>query len=176
MALAEKWFKVRKDKAQLPNGKILDDYFVWESGDVVMVVPLTPQGKFILVKQYRHGVGETMIEYPAGYVDGKEKTLEAAKREMAEETGYQLENLELLAKTIHQPTKENGVVSIYLARTSDKKVEQVNPDESEDIEILERKPEEILEMIRRGEIWADGTISATFFAFDKLGLLQFTKK
>lgn len=175
IALGEKWFEVRKDKVKLPNGTILDDYFVWNSGDVAMVVPATKEGKFILVKQYKHGANEIMVEYPAGYINKNEKPLDAARREILEETGYKLENIQLLAKNIHQPTKENGVVYIFLAKTGEKITDMVNPDKNEEIELLELSSAEIMTMIRKGKIWADGTIAATLFAFDKLNLIQFNE-
>lgn len=176
VALGEKWFKVRKDKVELPNGLILDDFFVWESGNVSMVVPVTSEGKFVLVKQYKHGAGEIMIEYPAGYINKSERPLEAAKREVLEETKYELKDIELLVKNIHQPTKEDGVVFIFLANVAAKTLNVVNPDEIEEIELLELTPREILKMIRNGEIWADGTITATFLALDKLGLIEYKLK
>lgn len=175
-ALEEKWFNVRKDKVKLPNGTIIDDYFVWNSGNVAMVVPVTENGKFILVKQYKHGIGEIMIEYPAGYINEGEKPLDAAKRETLEETGYKLKDIQLLAKNVHHPTKENGIVHIFLANTNERTSGTENLDENENIELLELSPKKILRMIREGEIWADGTIAATFLVFDKLGLFQIREK
>lgn len=176
IVLGEKWFEVRKDKVKLPKGTVLDDYFIWNSPDVAMVVPVTSNGNFIFVKQYKHGAGEIMIECPAGYVDEGEKSLDAAKREVLEETGYKLKNIQLLAKTIHHPTKENGIMHVFLADIAGKTSNVTNPNESEEIEVLELSPKRVLKMIREGEIWADGTITATFLAFDKLGLLQFGEK
>ena len=67
-----KWFKVRQDRVELPTGKIIDDYFVWPEGDVAFVAPVTEDNHLILVRQYKHGAGEIMIEFPAGYVDNGE--------------------------------------------------------------------------------------------------------
>lgn len=72
MALDEKWFRVRKDVVELPNGTVLNDYFLWLSGDVSSVVPVTQNNEFIFVKQYKYGSDEEMIEFPAGFVEEKE--------------------------------------------------------------------------------------------------------
>mgnify|MGYP003781671167 CR=1 FL=1 len=66
MALNEKWFPVRKDVVQLPSGKIVNDFFVWESPHIVVAVPLTKNGEFVLVQQYRHGINSTDYQFPAG--------------------------------------------------------------------------------------------------------------
>ena len=66
------WHKVRQDVVELPDGRVFDDYYLWDSNDVVMVIPRTTDDKYLLVKQYKHGAGELMIEYPAGFVDKDE--------------------------------------------------------------------------------------------------------
>ncbi|MDP2873906.1 MAG: NUDIX hydrolase [bacterium] len=171
MALDNRWFKVRRDKVELPNGKILDDYFVWESGNVAMVVPITQDNKLVFVRQYKHGVAEVMIEYPAGYVDKMEDPAQGAKRELAEETGYVAQEVIPLAKVVHNPTKETGCLFIYLAKVSNKQ-SQKNLDVSEEIEVLELPIRDVLEMIADGRIWVAGTIAGTYLALAKLGLLQ----
>lgn len=169
MALDNRWFKVRQDKVQLPNGKILDDYFVWESGDVAMVVSITSDNKIVLVKQYKHGSQQIMIECPAGYTNDSEDPLLAAKRELVEETGYEIKTIEPLAKLINAPTKENGIIHVFLARVGKKVIKQ-NLDVSEEIEILEVPVPDVLKMIENGEIWATASISAIFISLNKLGL------
>ena len=171
MALDNRWFKVRQDKVQLPNGKILDDYFVWESGNVAMVVPITVGNKLVFVRQYKHGTGEIMIEYPAGYVGETEDPAQGAKRELEEETGYVAEDVTPLAKVVHNPTKETGCLFIYLAKVTNKQ-DQKNLDVSEEIEVVELPIPEALEMIADGRIWVAGTIAGTYLALAKLGLLK----
>lgn len=171
MALDNRWFKVRRDKVQLPSGKTLDDYFVWESGNVAMVVPITEDNKLVFVRQYKHGISEVMIEYPAGYVAKTEEPVQTAKRELAEETGYLAEEVIPLAKVIHHPTKETGCLFLYLTKVKEKR-EQKNPHVSEEIEVLEIPIRKALEMIKDGRIWADATIAATYLALEKLGLVK----
>lgn len=168
IALGERWFKVRKDEVELPSGKILPDYFVWESGDVSMTVPITEDGKLLLVRQYKHGIGEMMIEFPAGYLNqnNKETAQQAAERELVEETGVEIEKIEQIGKVVHHPTKETGVLNLFLARVKRSNI-KIAGDENEEIEILEMTPEEVLEKILNGEIWATATIAAFFLAKEK---------
>ena len=115
LAFDNPWMKVRKDSVELPNGKMIDDYFLWLEGDVAFVVPVTPDGKFLLVRQYKHGVGQPIIEFPAGMVDPGELPVHAAHRELAEETGYTTPALSLIGKLVNSPTKVVGLHYVYLA-------------------------------------------------------------
>lgn len=64
IAFDNPWFKVRQDTVEIPNGQIIDDYFVWLEGRIVLVVPVTTNNEFILVKQYKHAFGDFVIEFP----------------------------------------------------------------------------------------------------------------
>ncbi len=69
MVLDNPWCQVRQDEIELPNGKIIDDYFVSIKPDVAMVLPITSNREIIFVRQYRHAVGEFFLELPAGNFD-----------------------------------------------------------------------------------------------------------
>ncbi|HUD44230.1 MAG TPA: NUDIX hydrolase [Patescibacteria group bacterium] len=168
LAFDNPWFRVRQDSIELPSGKIIDDYFMWQDNDVAQMVPITKEGKFILDKQYKHAVGQIMTEFPAGYFNENEKPEEAARRELLEETGYTAEKFTFLGKLNHNPTKEIGNLYIFLVENAYKK-EQQHLDETENIELVELTMEEIIEKIQNHEIWATGTISAFFLALQKLG-------
>lgn len=173
VAFDNEWFRVRKDKIKLPNGKIIDDFYLWESSPVALVVPVTEDNKLILVKQYKHGGGEIMIEFPAGYVNGSENILETAKRELDEETGYISKKITLLKKVIHHPTKETGHYYIYLAKVEKIKGKRRHRlDENEDIEVLEVPVNKVLNMVHDGSIWAAGSVLAVYLALEKLGVLE----
>jgi 8-oxo-dGTP pyrophosphatase MutT (NUDIX family) len=167
MALDEKWFRVRKDVVELPNGKIMYDYFLWLSGDVAMVVPVTADGEMILVRQYKYGADEMLVEFPAGYVEKGEEPEIGAIRELEEETGYSAEKLELLAEFSSSPTKSDGRTFIYLARDAVRNRE-TNPDISEDIEILVKPIDEVEKMIEKREVKVSDSVAAFFLAIKKL--------
>src|SRR5262245_24284487 len=89
------WFKVRKDKCVTPGGKIVDPYYVYEFPNWVTAFPVTEDGKVILLRQYRHALGEVCIEIPGGCVDDTDTDYqEAAARELLEETGYTFSSYE----------------------------------------------------------------------------------
>lgn len=170
MALDEKWFRVRKDVVKLPNGKVMDDYFLWLSGDIAIVVPVTEDNKLILVKQYKYGADKEMIEFPAGFIDNNESSEDAARRELEEETGYVAEKIELFAECEVNATKAIGRVFYYIAKNVKKKG-ITKQDISEDIETLVVSVEEVIEMIERGEIRTGDSIAAFFLAMKKLNML-----
>ena len=82
------WLTARRDKVQLPTGAIIDEYYVLEYPDWVNVLAITDEGRFVLVRQYRHALGETRYELCAGVCEKEETPLAAAQRELFEETGY----------------------------------------------------------------------------------------
>lgn len=84
----EPWLTARRDHVRLPSGQEIKDYYVLEYPDWVNTVALTREGKFVMVRQYRHGLGETRFELCAGVCEPHESPLQAAQRELLEETGY----------------------------------------------------------------------------------------
>ena len=82
------WLTARRDKVQLPNGVVNDEFYVLEYPDWVNVLAITDEGKFVMIRQYRHGLGSTHFEIPAGVVEEGESPLQAAQRELLEETGF----------------------------------------------------------------------------------------
>jgi 8-oxo-dGTP pyrophosphatase MutT (NUDIX family) len=167
-ALHEKWYKVRKDTVEIRPGKIVDDYFMAISSDVAIVVAVTDDNMVPLVRQYKHGAGEILIELPAGYIDEEEEPLEAAKRELREETGYTATDWEKLTSVIRHPSKIRGdTIHIYLAKNAQKTAEQ-ELDETEDIEVTLKPFAEAVRMAKIGELKGVDTVLGLLFAEEKL--------
>ena len=82
------WLTARCDRLELPDGRIMPEYYVLEYPDWVNVIAITKDGKFVMERQYRHAAGVTAYELPCGVKEKGETPLEAAQRELAEETGY----------------------------------------------------------------------------------------
>ena len=82
------WLTARRDVAQLPDGRVNNEYYVLEYPDWVNIIAITKEGKMIMERQYRHALGNTCYELPCGVIEAGETPLEAAKRELLEETGY----------------------------------------------------------------------------------------
>src|ERR1700712_4538638 len=85
----ETWFTFRRDRVRKGNGQEMYPYYVLEYSNWVNVFPVTTDGKVVLVKQYRYGIGQWSIEVPGGIMDeGETDPMLAAQRELLEETGY----------------------------------------------------------------------------------------
>ena len=85
------WLKVAKETCELPNGKVIDDFYTLWQPDWVLILARTKEGKWVMTEQYRHGTGKIALEFPAGIIDKGETPEEAAIRELQEECGYCLE-------------------------------------------------------------------------------------
>lgn len=85
------WLKVAKETCELPNGKVIDDFYTLWQPDWVLILARTIEGKWVMTKQYRHGTGKIALEFPAGIIDKGETPEEAAIRELQEECGYVLD-------------------------------------------------------------------------------------
>ena len=82
------WLTVRRDHVRLPNGAEIPEYYVLEYPDWINVIAITRDGRFLLERQYRHGLQWTGYELCAGVCEQGETPLQAAQRELYEETGY----------------------------------------------------------------------------------------
>ena len=85
------WLKVAKEKCELPNGKVIDDFYTLWQPDWVLILARTAEGKWVMTEQYRHGTGKIALEFPAGIIDKGETPEQAALRELQEECGYSLD-------------------------------------------------------------------------------------
>lgn len=154
-----KIFDVVLEKVTLPNGAVKDREIVRHSGASAMV-PLLDDGRVVLIKQYRHAVGEFVWEIPAGTLEPDEAPMECARRELVEETGYEATNFEKLTEILPAPGYTDEHIHIFLA-TGLQAVDQ----RLEDDEVLELQPtvlETALAMVAQGEIRDAKTIAGLF--------------
>jgi ADP-ribose pyrophosphatase len=169
MALDERWFPVKKHVVELPSGKILDDYFVWQSPTISVAVPITEDGKFVVCQQYRFGVDKIMYQFPAGMVNKNEDPETAARRELEEESGYVGGELTYLGKVSPFGPKMIGWHHIFL-------IKNVNPgghkddDENEPTKVYLKTASELEAMIENGEFESADCLAGAFWALRKLGL------
>ncbi len=85
------WLKVAKETCELPNGKVIDDFYTLWQPDWVLILARTPESKWVMTEQYRHGTGKIALEFPAGIIDKGETPEQAAIRELQEECGFRLD-------------------------------------------------------------------------------------
>jgi 8-oxo-dGTP pyrophosphatase MutT (NUDIX family) len=107
------WLKVAKEKCELPNGKVIDDFYTLWQPDWVLILARTTEGKWVMTEQYRHGTGKIALEFPAGIIDKGETPEEAAVRELQEECGYGVrqENAATRLQTTNAKAESRGKAS-----------------------------------------------------------------
>lgn len=169
----DRWFKVRRDRCETPGGKIVDPYYVYEFSTWVGALPVTEEGKIIMVKQYRHALGETCIEIPGGCVDDTDTNVEyAIARELLEETGYTFSSFDYLGEISPNPSTNSNLLHMFLARGG-KKVAEQKLDENEEIEVLEMSMDELKQLLRENKIIQGMHVSCILYALEKLGELHY---
>ena len=167
------WFKVRKDICETPGGKIINPYYVYEFPTWVTALALTEEGKVILEHQYRHALGEVCVEIPGGCVDDTDASFEEAiKRELLEETGYSFSSFEYLGKVSANPSTNNNLMHMFLAKGGKKTASQ-QLDHNEEIEIELVTISELKQMIRENKIVQAMHLTCMLYALERMGELRY---
>lgn len=165
-----KWATLRVDKCKMPNGTIVDDYYVLEYGTWVNGVAITKDNEVLMVKQYRHAADIISLEIPGGVVDEGEDPQQALRRELLEETGYQFDDFEFLCELCPNPSTGNNRVYSYLAKGGFLVQEQAL-DDHEDIIVEKYSLEEVKQLLLENKIDQSMHCSTLFYALAKLGAL-----
>lgn len=155
-------FRLRYDRYRVAPTGAERDFVVIESADWVNVVPLTPDGQVVLVRQFRHGNRRLSLEIPGGIIDAGESPEAGAVRELREETGYVPQRLRLLGRVAPNPAIQNNWCYTYLAEGCRPTAES-EPEQFERIQVELRALAEIPELIRREEIFHSLVINAFGF-------------
>lgn len=168
----DNWFTARRDRCEMPSGKIVDPYYVLEFPNWVNAVALTEAGEVLLIRQYRHAIGATILEIPGGCIDPEDTDPEAAmRRELLEETGYAFESIERLGDISPNPSTNDNLTYMFLARGG-RKVQEQHLDPNEEIDVLPCKPEAVLKLLNENRIPQALHVTCMFYAFQKLGWLK----
>ncbi len=145
------WLTVRRDTVVLPDGRVNPEFYILEYPAWVNVIAITEAGDFVMIEQYRHGLRDVFFEIVAGVVEPGEDTLDAARRELAEETGFGGGDWELLSVISGNPSVTNNLTYCYLA-TGVSRIGEQALDATEDIRVHIMKPEQVLGLLQRDEI------------------------
>lgn len=147
-----------QDTIQVPNGNIVKWDFIGHKG-AAAVVPVTAEGKILMVRQYRNALDRETLEVPAGGLNGAEEpTRTAAARELEEETGYRSEDIDFLISIRTTVAFCNEKIDIYVARNLIPSRQHL--DEDEFINVEEYSLQELTDMIYAGKIQDSKTICA----------------
>lgn len=149
--IRNKWITVRRDYVKLPTGVEIDDYYVMEYPDWVTVIAITDEGKYVMERQYRHGIQKTCYEICGGTVENGEDFLETAKRELREETGYEGGEWSFYSVTAPNPAAMTNLCYTFVAKGVQKTSEQ-SLERTEDIDICEMTEDELLDIMKKGLI------------------------
>jgi ADP-ribose pyrophosphatase len=154
------WFPLLKHTVELANGNVVDDYYFSPLGDVVQVLPVTKNNEVVLVKQYKHGMGEILLELPGGMQQKNKSVIESALNELEEETGIKTtaDRLLSLGKIANNPTKLKQVTYGFILFGAEFNAVQ-KLDATEDIQIVTLAAPEVLKMAINGEIWVTDSLN-----------------
>ncbi len=169
--LENPYFAVRSDKLRLPDGAVKDPYYVLERPDAAIVFPVTEAGEVVLVRQYRPPLEMMELGLPAGLVEPGEEPEAAARRELAEETGYTGGGWEEIGSLASSPSLKDNWAYLFLARGVARSSEQ-DLDEYERLELVHVLLEELPGLVYSGSIVSSSGVAAAMLALDRLGLLN----
>jgi len=160
-------FKVRVEQAVSPRTAQAGEFYTLDSGSWVNVVPITETGDVVMIRQYRHGTHRVHLEIPGGLVDEADPR-DAAKRELAEETGYEGDDAVFLGSVSPNPALFNNRCYTYLVENV-QKTRPLSLDPNEDIEVELVPLAQIPLLISEGLVDHALVITAFQFYFLKAG-------
>ncbi|MGG0657770.1 NUDIX domain-containing protein [Rummeliibacillus pycnus] len=159
--------KVQVDQVTLPNGKTATRELVKHPG-AVGIIPITSEGKIVMVEQFRKPLERSIIEIPAGKLEAGEKPELTAIRELEEETGYGAMELEFIQSFATSPGFANEVIHLFAARNLFKIAQPASLDEDEFVELLEVSVEEAEQLVKDQRIFDAKTILAIMWVKNNL--------
>ena len=143
--------RVSGESVQLPDGRIIDDYYQIELPEYAVVFARTAEGTVVMERLYKHGTRRIILALPAGYLEPGEAPLEGAKRELLEETGYEADNWCSLGIYVVNSNYGCGKAHIYLARGA-RKIQNPDSNDLEDTEIVLMTPKEVIQAVINGQV------------------------
>lgn len=145
------WLTVRKDAVHTDKGVDIDDFYVLEYPTWVNVIAITTDGHYIIEKQYRHGIQQEVYEICAGTCEENEVPIDAAKRELLEETGFGGGKWSLIGKFAPNPNSMNNWCYSFLAEGVTR-LQEPHQEATENITVLQVEENELLEIMKDGKI------------------------
>lgn len=155
---AKPWLTVTSERVRLPDGRIVDDFYRVDMSEFAVMHVRTTNGRLIALKQYRHGVGGVCLALPGGGVEEGEPPVDAAKRELLEETGYVAENWRSLGQFVVNGNQGCGRANFFVA---DGATQVAEPDSGDlgTADVVLMTPEEIATAVINGEVKTITTVA-----------------
>jgi ADP-ribose pyrophosphatase len=142
--------EIARETVQLPDGRVVPDYFTAKMGDYALVYALTHAEQVLLLRQYKHGLGRVCLTFPGGYVAPGEDPAVAVERELLEETGYRLKTLSELGSYVTNANQGCNTAHLFRAEGCWKEREPDSGD-LEEMELITLPPEELTSAARLSE-------------------------
>jgi 8-oxo-dGTP pyrophosphatase MutT (NUDIX family) len=159
--------RLRQDTCELPSKRVVDDYFVMEIPDGAAIVAVTEKDELLLVRQYKHGLDQVVLELPAGIVETGEDPAVTIARELEEETGYRASSVEYVTTLATKPARLSARTQIFFAENiSQQGVQQQN--DSEIIQQVLVPLAELPALLQRGEIIVETSLAALMMVWPRL--------
>lgn len=160
---------IRAQTYRLPDGRVIQPCYLLEYDTWVNVVALTPDQQVLLVRQFRYGIGRTLLEVPGGVMEQDDESPEAAaRRELLEETGCTAEQFIPVGVVSPNPANQSNLCHTFLALNA-VQVQDLNLDESEFLQVARMPLGEAVELAQKGGFLQAMHVSALFFALAHLG-------
>ncbi|XMB73119.1 NUDIX hydrolase [Mycoplasmatota bacterium WC30] len=154
------FMKLYEDEVVLPNDETSKRIYVEHDG-AAAVLPITSDGKIILIKQFRYPVNQVLIEIPAGKKDDvNEEGYDCAVRELEEETGYGSNDIKKILDLHSCVGYSSEMIEIYIARNCKKMESPKTGDDDEFIELMILTKEEVKDLLKTGKITDAKTLVA----------------
>ncbi len=168
IVLNNKWLRVRRDRVGLPNGVIVDDYFVTELPNIATVFAITKNNEVVFIKEYRHAIRKVLLGLPAGTYNKKlENPKGAAARELLEETGYKANKLIHLGTFYVYATKIETQIDAYLTKDA-KYVGTTFGEATENIKLIKIPLRKVRRLLDNNTIKGAGAVATISLALQRL--------
>ena len=165
----DSWMTLRADRCETGHGVVVDPYYVQEPPDWVQIVAFDRQDRILVTRQYRHGAGLICAEFPCGAVESGEGPIQAARRELLEETGCTSQELHLLSSLSPNPARYSNKIHAFIAIDA-QQVQAQNLDQTEEIEFSFLALPELLALIDQGAFSQALHLANLFLALRRRGL------
>ena len=164
LLISERWLQLREDRVRLGNGHEIDKFHVIHGPDWASVLCVTEASEVVLVRQYRHGIARASLELPAGVIEPHESPEEAARRELAEETGYESDDWVRIQSVSTEPARHTTQAHFFCARNA-RPTHAPAPEESEVLELVRVPLSDLPGLATDGSIVHGVQIGAILAAF-----------
>ena len=156
--LKKPWFEVFREEIQLPDGKVIPEYYEIEMPHYTAVFAVKVDQKIIVLRCYRHAIGEVTLTMPGGMIEKGESPLEGIQREFLEETGYVAKKWKSLGSFKGNSTRGCGTYHLFFA-TGAYSVQEPDSGDLEELELLLWKQQEVEQALNKGQAKSLGVAS-----------------